>query len=527
MRRVLAACCCAYAGTMLAAAFLPPAAFLPLAAVFLCLFLTARLRKKSGYTRILPLICLGALAVQGAGVLLTVRPTQALAGTARTLSVRVEQADPGYIDGTVRARLKVLTMDGKTSGPLNCFRVSCDTFPSAQPGDEFTVRCTLESLEKNQYYYSSLADGVYLKAECEEAQYTGQSRGLMMFFHALQKGFSAGARRYLPRTEGGVLAAMAAGDRSGLTKPLKTAYRAAGVSHLLVVSGLHLTLLCGAFLGNRPCGGRWRRQKAVGAMLLVVFMMGMTGFTPSVTRAGIAVLIFYLGAILLQPADSLTSLGIAAVLISLQGPYALCDLGLQLSFTATLGVILATRAARPWQERARKSGKTMDLLRARLLAVLLCPTFAALVTLPVQLANGLSVSGVSVLSNLCTMALVGPVVLCGLLAGVCGFIPWLDFAVRVFALAGGLLVRALNGIVAFFAGLPLAQLRLPAGYSLFVLAVLAAVVFTALRLKKQRWLFGVLPGVLAVAVICQWGLHRNTVQVAAVGSPANPCLVVI
>ncbi len=52
------------------------------------------------------------------------------------------------------------------------------------------------------------------------------------------------------RNTGGVLAAMTMGDRSGLSAQLRSAYRGAGLSHVLVVSGMHVSILCGDILST-------------------------------------------------------------------------------------------------------------------------------------------------------------------------------------------------------------------------------------------------------------------------------------
>lgn len=527
MRRPLAVVCCAYVLTQLAAAFLPPAAFVPLAAVFVCLFAAALARKKGGYARLVPLACLAALAVQWVGVWGAAQPAFSLAGSRPQLTVRVEETSPGYADGMVRARLEVLAAEGRALGPLRRFCITCPAFPEAQPGEIYKGAFSLSALEKDSYYYGNLADRVYLEGESGPVERAGMSGALRFKLLEVRRILSASLRKYLPREEGGVLAAMTVGDRSHVSGQLRAAYRAAGASHLLVVSGLHLTLLCGAFLGNRPVGGRLRKLKALGAICTVLFMMGLTGFTPSVTRAGIAALIFYFGTLLLQPADSFTSLGVAAVLISLQGPYALCDLGLQLSFAATLGVLTAGKMARPLRAWARDTERKAAAALAKAGELLLCPVFAALFTLPVQLAGGLTPSGVSVLASLLALPLMGPTLVCGLLAGLCGLVPGLDFAARVFSLGGGLLVRLLNAVATHLAALPLARLRLPRGYALLVLALAALLWLAARRLRKMRWLAAVFPCMLALAVLCYTGLMRGTVRVALVGSASTPCVVAV
>ena len=526
MRRPLAVCCFAYVVSQLAAAYLPPAAFVPLAAVFVCLGLAAWAAKKRGFWLLVPLFCLAGAAAHGLGYGLQVQPALDLAGRQVDALVEVVQAEPGFGDGMVRARLKLLQTQAEPLSPGERVQVRVSAFPDCEPGQRFYVRLALETLPRDEYYYSSLADGVYLQAEClQTPEPAGESFALRYKLLRLQRRLSANVRRFLPRQEGAVLAAMASGDKSRLPDLQKENYRAAGISHLLVVSGLHLSLLCGAFVMGSPLQGRFRRLRAVGAMGLVLFMMALTGFTPSVLRAGIAALIFYAGAAALLPADSLTSLGVAAALISLQGPYAVCDIGLQLSFTAACGVALSAQLAGPWQAKAKESGRLPDVLKSGAAQALFPPVLAALFTLPVQLANGLSVSGVSVLANLLALPFVGPAVVCGLLCGVCGFVPWLGFAARTFGLLGGLLAKLLNAIAAFCAALPAAQLPIHRQYGLVCFAACLALVLCAWRLGRKRWLAAALPALLAAAAV--WGnvLSAGTVEIALVGSDANPCVV--
>lgn len=348
MRRVLAACCFVWFATKLIAVYLPPAALGLLAAVFVCVFWCALALGKRNYSFLLPLVGLTAIFLHSLMYDTVVAPAFALAGQEVEAVVLTEQVDPGFQDGTVRGEFTVLELNGKSLPVWKRFRISAVAMPECERADLLRGTFSVELLEEDEYYYGNLADGVLLQATtAEDVTLEGQSRAPRFFLRQLQETLARNCRRYLAPELGSVLAAMAVGDKSRLTNEITDAYRAAGVSHLLVVSGLHLTLLCGAFLGNRPCSGRFRRQKALAAMVLVVGMMALVGFTPSVTRAGIGALIFYTGALFLQPADSFTSLGVAAVLLSLQNCYAVCDLGLQLSFAATLGVLCAARIFPP------------------------------------------------------------------------------------------------------------------------------------------------------------------------------------
>lgn len=162
---------------------------------------------------------------------------------------------------------------------------------------------------------------------------------------------------------------MLLGDKAALPDTVQDTFRAAGISHLLAVSGLHLALLCGLFsFGRRR---RFYRPLILVRAAVAVFYMLLTGLPISVLRAGIVFLLVLLGDWFYQPIDLLTLTGAAAVLLGLQNPYAPCDIGFQLSFCAVLGVqasVALTRweeahipgqDAEGWQAQLRRAGLTV------------------------------------------------------------------------------------------------------------------------------------------------------------------------
>lgn len=526
VRRPAAAFGGVYILTQLAAVTLPPAAFLPLAAVFVCGGIIAWARGRRGYVLVVPLAVLAGFAVQCIGFTSLVRPAYSLVGRRMEVLVEVVSAEPGFAEDMTRVRLRLMS-DSETGESLPHALVAVDVFPSCEEGQRFRVSLALESPEQDEYLYSNLADGVYLQAECQGApELVGESGSIRYALSRFQKQFAANVARYLPNDEGAVLAAMASGDKSRLTDEITENYRAAGISHLLVVSGLHLSLVCGVFATRT---GRFWRIRSAAAVLLVLFMMGLTGFSPSVLRAGISALILHLGSLFLLSADPLTSMGIAAVLISFQGPYAVCDLAFQLSFAATLGVVLAGERLKavPEQQENGSDRALFRRLRAGVLSLLLPIVSAALFTLPVQLMGGLAVSGVTVLSNLLALPIAGYCVVFGLLAGGCGFVPGLEFAARSFSLLGGLLAKLLNAVAAFCAGLPLARLPLPREYSLVVLAASACVVLCCWRLGFKRLAWAAALPLVTVGVLWAVFLEQGTVELAVLGSTASPCIAAV
>ena len=135
-------------------------------------------------------------------------------------------------------------------------------------------------------------------------------------------------------------------DRNYLSSALRSAYRGAGLSHVLVVSGMHVSILCGNVFGSvfgrrrRERSYRSRRVKALFTAFLALLLAGVTGFTPSVCRAAVAVWVSALGVWVYGASDALTSLAAAGILMTARNSYAVCDIGFELSFAAVLGLSL-------------------------------------------------------------------------------------------------------------------------------------------------------------------------------------------
>ena len=526
MRRVLANCCFAWFACKLAAVYLPQAASVLLAALFISLIGVSICRRWWDYRFLLPIAGLAALVSTGLAYAFSTGPILALTGQRLAVRMVAEQVASGFQDGTVRAEFQITHIQDVTLLPHERFYVSITAFPECEQGDIFTAQLTFQELERDTYYYSNLANRVFLQAQAQEVEWQGSDGSLRFTMARLQQSLAAKCRRYLPDKEGGILAAMALGEESHLSSEVKYAYQMAGITHLLVVSGQHLTLIGGIFTGSKPHSGQWRRLRALLAVAAVWFFMALNGFAPSITRAGIGAIIFYIGVCFFLPADGLTSLGIASVLLSLTGSHSVCDLGLQLSLAATLGVLLSVEAMRSFTAYELREEQPLRYWAARGVQVLLVPVFCAVFTLPVQLWAGLPVSGVSILANLLVLPFVGSVVVLGLLGALCGLIPWFDHGLRACALLAGLLIRIVNWIVDWVNQLPGTQIPLPREYSLWVFAVLALLVWLAVCRQKPVWLVAV-PALLAVSVLVYQPLMQNTMELAVVGSASNPCAVVL
>lgn len=145
---------------------------------------------------------------------------------------------------------------------------------------------------------------------------------------------------YLGEDAGGFACALLLGNKLHLHPTVSRDFSRLGISHILAISGMHLTILCSfVSLLLRPLG---KRAGQAGSALTVVFYMFITGLSASITRSGIMLLILIAASLLGRADDKFTDLGIAGSLILAFDPLAVADIGLQLSFCSVFAILLYT-----------------------------------------------------------------------------------------------------------------------------------------------------------------------------------------
>jgi competence protein ComEC len=141
-------------------------------------------------------------------------------------------------------------------------------------------------------------------------------------------------------SERGLLNAVVLGNRYQVQNELNEAFVNIGAAHMLAVSGFNLAMLAGAIWGLCSLTGISRRATMILVILSSLVFTAVTDFQPSIIRATIMVIILSLGGLLNKKPNALNSLAVAAFLILLLNPNQLFNPGFQLSFMATLGLIL-------------------------------------------------------------------------------------------------------------------------------------------------------------------------------------------
>jgi competence protein ComEC len=136
-----------------------------------------------------------------------------------------------------------------------------------------------------------------------------------------------------------VVAAMALGDKSALTKDLKNVYSLTGASHVLALSGLHLGIIY-TLISFLIVGRRWQMVSQLICILSIWTFVFLVGMSVSVVRSAIMLTIYALLSLGHRDKMSVNTLAFAALAMLVVSPRSLFDIGFQMSFMAVLSILL-------------------------------------------------------------------------------------------------------------------------------------------------------------------------------------------
>ena len=198
--------------------------------------------------------------------------------------------------------------------------------------------------------------------------------------------------RSLPEQQAGLLNGMLIGYREGLSREVQNTFSDSGLTHIMAVSGANVAfIVLPLILLFRRIGIKLEISNIIIIFLLVLFVY-ITGFSPSVVRAVIMAVAMLTAQIIRREPDVITSIAFSAIILLLYNPSCLFDIGFQLSFAATLSLVLFYKGI-----KARISFKHIPAFAADILAGTLA---AQIGVLPILAYHFNKISVVSILSNL-------------------------------------------------------------------------------------------------------------------------------
>lgn len=291
-------------------------------------------------------------------------------------------------------------------------------------------------------------------------------------------------------TPGALCKAIMLGDTSSLSPKLKNAFATAGISHVIAVSGMHLTILISFILTILGYFGAPRKLRAAAAIAAVSAYICLVGFRPSVIRSAVMSVLMLAAIETDRKEDTFTSLVIAASLILTVNPYNIYEAGFLLSFAATAGIIIF----------AAPISAKLSILLPKPVAQLAAVTLAAgAATYPVITSIFGTVSVYSLISNLLVVPLIEIIFTGGFIVLLLSYI--IPFAAAALGPVIYTIAYAVIAIADVVSSLPLSSVAVkqPGLAEFLVMTAVFTVLYRFLYNKKQ-YKTVLLTGFLSLAV---------------------------
>lgn len=482
--------------------------YLP-AAVSLCLVVAAFFALKSLWRQRLFLFAIAlalGLCYSVTYAQIVISPAKGLDGSTAELTVVAK--DRARVNGGVSSLpVRVINEDGRDFGAM--IYDFDELLPEVTAGDVLVAEFRLKRADimRGEEYFSAYGKGNLLFIyPVGEVHNTGE-RELRYAPRRITLWVEDSVSRLFPKDVAPLMIALLTGEKSELYKDeeLQRAMAHSGISHIVAVSGMHVSFIIGAiylFFGRG-------RAAMLGIPLVILFML-MTGLTPSVVRAGFMYIALLLAPKLKRENDVITTLFAVLLLILLQNPMAIMNLGLQLSFASMSGIILlSAKISKPLDgvinKRVKVSAPRNFLHSMNGIAAMSVASTVA--TAPIIAYNFGYISLFSPLTNVLTNPAVTIAFCLGYLACAAGY---------VFLPAGILLaqiitplIRYLFAVVKAIAGMSGSVLRTHNVVNIEWLLLVALIFAIAYYDKEREGFRPIIPIGLSIITLCAASLVTN------------------
>ena len=233
----------------------------------------------------------------------------------------------------------------------------------------------------------------------------------------------------LEKEEASVLKGILLGKTDDIDDKTYEQFRVSNISHILAVSGMHISyIILGTSLLLKKNLGK-RNTKYV-IIFILIFYMFLTGFSASIVRATIMGIIVIVSGLVHRKNDIWTSISFSLIFILIYNPFLIIDIGLQLSYIGTIGIILLNKTVFKIIRNIKltKRNKKYKINRKRILFIkkmqeILSVTISAQISiLPIILYHFNLFGTYFFISNLFVSIIIGPIIILGFLTIILSFI---------------------------------------------------------------------------------------------------------
>ena len=343
-------------------------------------------------------------------------------------------------------------------------------------GEIINAKISLRKID-DAYKLQNFSDEIYISGNIQDFSRVEVKDSILENIYKIRNYIAKTLYKNMSKDSAATMCALVFGDKSYLSDEFYGNVKAAGVAHVMVVSGLHLSIIVLLVLQLTEKFVYNNYLRGFIMFCTVVIMCTVCGFTNSILRAGITYILMAVALVLKRPYSGENALGCAVTFILLSSPFTVFSVAFQLSVLSTLGILAV---AVPISNEFKIQKKVPKYIVVNTLI-----SFSALLlTLPVTVYIYGYISNMSVVTNI-LISFPVTVILSATVAALV-ISPVLPF---VSSVALGIIdygVRYVNLVINYMGSRPFATTRLPEWVAFVAVLVILVVFHVLITCKKRR-----------------------------------------
>lgn len=267
------------------------------------------------------------------------------------------------------------------------------------------------------------------------------------------------ANTLLPKKEADIITAILIGKKENLEKEVQDTFKNSSLSHMLAISGMHVSyvIMGVGFLIEKTKIGKKTGNRITIAFLL--FFMLLTGQTLSVTRACVMVIYRIVASLHYKKATVLSSITISILILMVCNPYCIFDVGLQLSYGGTIGIVLLYKRFQKIKQKEEKDEqKPIKKYLRKMQEIVKISLSANIILVPIVLYHFNTLSLTFFISNVLATPIIGVLVIGGFVSIIFSFV-WNPIG-KCFVLVLQFFIQLFYQIAIFTSKLPFSKIYL-------------------------------------------------------------------
>ncbi len=342
---------------------------------------------------------------------------------------------------------------------------------------DILVKSIKKSNKENLY-----SNGIFLEGELENIRLIeGKEDFVLKTVGKLRNYISKTAFSKMGYNSAATFCGLIYGEKEYFTEEQRGNIVGAGVSHVMVVSGMHLaiilsvtTILIEKFFYNKYV-------KAAIVLLAVLIMTALCGFTMSILRAGITYILFAISLLINRTRNSESLLATAVVVIIFCSPFAMLSMGFRLSVMSTFGIL---SVALPINDYVKRDGIIPNPIGRGLFGAVTITLSATLFTMPTVIYEIGALSTVTVLSNLLVSLAVTALIWVAAIGLALNLVSS-TLALPFFNLCN-ILLKYLNSVINGLGSLPFSLIKVPTFTVAFAYLIIIVAFWILLTCKRRE-----------------------------------------